>query len=579
MAGMRRNPLAARRTGRPQNASVSGGASFSDFSELFGMGAPVASGQVVTPESAMRFSAVFACVRLLGGAVASAPVKVYLREGTEQRQLAHGHPLADVLRLRPNRFMTSTTFWKTFVAHKVLQGNGYAHIIRARSGEPVGVYPLNPRNVVVYWAWELGLDQRLGVERNRLFYRVTFEDGQARLYDQDDMLHVPNVGWDGKRGLGLAAEESSARFFSNGMLSKIALTYPGKLDPKVADDLREFFDARYTGTANHHRPLLLTEGGEAKTLSMSAEDAQLIESRQFSVIDICRFFGVPPVMIGETEKTSSWGSGVEQMARWFTTFTLNDHLTAIEQELEAKLFRDGFFAEFDESELTRGDTKTRGEFYRIARGSMLYLYDVIVSDDYWGGVAAETFVKELNATAAPTIHLRINSPGGEVFAARAIEAAIRNHPARIVAHVDGYAASAASFVAVACDEVEIAPGGFFMIHKAWTFTAGNADDLLHTAEMLEKLDASLVDTYAKKTGCTPEEIAGWMKAETWFSAGESVERGFADRVAEAAPKAQADWNLSVYANAPVVPAAAASVNPQNRERYERTARLFAVTRH
>lgn len=74
--------------------------------------------------------------------------------------------------------------------------------------------------------------------------------------------------------------------------------------------------------------------------------------------------------------------------------------------------------------------------------------------------------------------------------------------------------------------------------------------------MLEKLDASLVDTYAKKTGCTPEKIAGWMKAETWFSAGESVERGFADRVAEAAPKAQADWNLSVYANAPVVPAAA-----------------------
>ena len=87
MAGMRRNPLTSRRTGRPQNASVSGGASFSDFSELFGMGAPVASGQVVTPESAMRFSAVFACVRLLGGAVASAPVKVYLREGTEQRQL------------------------------------------------------------------------------------------------------------------------------------------------------------------------------------------------------------------------------------------------------------------------------------------------------------------------------------------------------------------------------------------------------------------------------------------------------------------------------------------------------------
>ena len=122
MAGLRRNPLTVRRTGRPQNASVSGGASFSDFSELFGMGAPVASGQVVTPESAMRFSAVFACVRLLGGAVAAAPVKVYLREGTEQRQLAHGHPLADMLRLRPNCFMTATTFWKPLLPTRCFRG-------------------------------------------------------------------------------------------------------------------------------------------------------------------------------------------------------------------------------------------------------------------------------------------------------------------------------------------------------------------------------------------------------------------------------------------------------------------------
>lgn len=234
MAVINRSPFSLRRMNRsaPRSEARREGLSFSDFADLFGMGAPVASGQVVTPETAMRFSAVFACVRLLGGAVAAAPVKVYLRKGMEQRQLAHGHPLADVLRLRPNRFMTATTFWKTFVSHKVLQGNGYAHVIRARSGEAVGLYPLNPRNVVVYWAWELGLDQRLGVERNRLFYRVTFEDGRARLYDQDDMLHVPNVGWDGKRGLstitaagqgiglGLAAEESSARFSATGCSRK-----------------------------------------------------------------------------------------------------------------------------------------------------------------------------------------------------------------------------------------------------------------------------------------------------------------------------------------------------------------------
>ena len=102
---------------------------------------------------------------------------------------------------------------------------------------------------------------------------------------------------------------------------------------------------------------------------------------------------------------------------------------------------------------------------------------------------------------------------------------------------------------------------------------------LLTAEMLVMRDASLGDTFAIKTGCAPVASAGWMKSQTRFSAGESVEHGFADRVAEAAPKAQADWNLSVYANAPVVPAAASSVNPQNRDRSERTARLLAVTRH
>ena len=104
---------------------------------------------------------------------------------------------------------------------------------------------------------------------------------------------------------------------------------------------------------------------------MSAADAQLLESRKFSVPEICRFFGVPPVMIGETEKTTSWGSGVEQMARWFAMFTMNEHFMAFEQELSVKLFRDdGSFAEFDENELMRGDTKTRGDYFKAALGSL-----------------------------------------------------------------------------------------------------------------------------------------------------------------------------------------------------------------
>lgn len=182
----------------------------------------------------------------------------------------------------------------------------------------------------------------------------------------------------------------------------------------------------------------------------------------------------------------------------------------------------------------------------------LYLYDVIVDTDDWGsGVAADALVKALRAVAdKEVVHLRINSPGGHVFAARAIEQAIREHPATVIAHVDGLAASAASFIAVACDEVEMAAGGFLMIHKAWQCACGNADDFLQTAALLEKLDASLAESYAAETGRKAEDIAAWMQAETWFSAQEAVEYGFADRIAEGAPKATKRWNLAAYANAP-----------------------------
>lgn len=201
------------------------------------------------------------------------------------------------------------------------------------------------------------------------------------------------------------------------------------------------------------------------------------------------------------------------------------------------------------------DNRGRGLFKAEAQGNeaTLYLYDVIVSDDYYGGVGAQSFVKELNSLKAETIHLRINSPGGDVFAARAMEQAIREHSSKIVAHIDGYAASAASYLALAADEVVMAKGGFFMIHKAWTVAFGNADDLLSTAALLEKIDTSLIQTYANETGQEADQISAWMAAETWFDAEESLALGFADSIAETAPKNIAHWNLSAYASAPAIP--------------------------
>lgn len=188
----------------------------------------------------------------------------------------------------------------------------------------------------------------------------------------------------------------------------------------------------------------------------------------------------------------------------------------------------------------------------------IYLYDMIVDSDieaeWWGGVSPQSFITALNAIDAKTIHLRVNSPGGSVFAARAIEQAIREHKSEIIAHIDGLAASAASFLIMAADKIEMAPGSFLMIHKAWTLAYGNEDDMTKTAALLKQIDGSLVKTYAARSHQNPEEISGWMAAETWIEADSAVELGFADSVASAEQPKSAAWDLSAYENAPKIEA-------------------------
>lgn len=206
----------------------------------------------------------------------------------------------------------------------------------------------------------------------------------------------------------------------------------------------------------------------------------------------------------------------------------------------------------------RGLSGRRFEVRKISgaaaqRETEVFLYDAIVDDEleaeWWGGVAPAPFVKELREIDADVIHLRINSPGGSVFAARTIEQALREHPARVVAHVDGLAASAATVVAMAADEVLMGAGSMFMIHKAWTIAFGNAADLLDTATLLEKIDGTLAATYAARTGGDVEQIAAWMKAETWFTADEAVQHGFADAVATGV-QGSAAWNLAALGKPP-----------------------------
>lgn len=186
---------------------------------------------------------------------------------------------------------------------------------------------------------------------------------------------------------------------------------------------------------------------------------------------------------------------------------------------------------------------------QAAREATVYLYDII-GESWAGGVSAKEFVPQLAALDVDTIHLRINSPGGDVFDARAIANALAQHPAHVVAHIDGHAASAATYIALSANEVEIADGGFFMIHNAWTLAFGNANDFEATAEVLRKVDASISADYQRKTGKTAEQITEWMDAETWFTADEALEHGFVDRIATAQKAAKNNWNLAAYGNAP-----------------------------
>jgi ATP-dependent Clp protease protease subunit len=191
-----------------------------------------------------------------------------------------------------------------------------------------------------------------------------------------------------------------------------------------------------------------------------------------------------------------------------------------------------------------------------AEGNTLYLYDVIVGSEleaeYFGGVAPTAFAKALKGMSGP-VALRINSPGGDVMAARAMAQAMREYDGEITAHVDGLAASAATIISSAADRVVMAPGGLFMIHKAWTMMAGNADDFLTQSDLLEKVDGTIAETYAAKGKGDVDHYAALMAAETWFTPAEALAEGLIDEVVDEQAKGKAKaWNLTAFNNAPQI---------------------------
>lgn len=184
-----------------------------------------------------------------------------------------------------------------------------------------------------------------------------------------------------------------------------------------------------------------------------------------------------------------------------------------------------------------GDTEAR-----------VYVYDVI--DANWGA-SAKVLIEALNTADGKPVHMHINSPGGDVFEARAMVSAIRGYSGKVTAHIDGLAASAATYLALSAEFVNISDGALFMVHNSWTMAWGNKSELRDTADLLDKVDGTIAADYMRKTGADAEQVAAWMDAETWFTAEEAKEAGFVDAIVKADDaKKSARWNLSAYANAP-----------------------------
>jgi HK97 family phage portal protein len=350
---------------------------FEQAARIAGWYVPTFAGRDVSPESAMRIAAVYACVRLISGVISSLPFPVYTLKSDGERKPAEADSVAWLLNDEPCPGWSAVQFWKYMITAELLCGDQFAWIERDRNGLPVNLWPMDPRQTTVT------RDKASGT----LIYGTIDWRGNAAAYHGDDVLHVPGEGFDGLRGksvigwaarqgagIALAAEEFAGRFFSNGARPDFALTTDKKVDAKKAAEILNYWIGRHQGVEASHVPALLTEGMTVKELQVSPEDSQLLETRKFQVIDIARAFGVPPILIGESEKTSAWGSGIEQIVLGFVKFSIKPMLDKISAEVNRKLLTSRIYrrrdrcAEHDLTDLERGDTTSQAAFARALVG-------------------------------------------------------------------------------------------------------------------------------------------------------------------------------------------------------------------
>ncbi len=388
--------ISAERYGPP--ASVGSGDGW--FVRLLG-GGKTNAGAIVTEHSALYLPVVYACVNRIGNPIANFPVQIVQPDGLGGWVNVNEHPMSQRLSLRPNDFMSSRTLRKTTQGHALLWGNGYQEIERNQRGEAVGLWPLLPGSTRPH---------RVG---GKLEYRTTI-DGRSFAIDHGDVVHIMDLSHDGyigysqvaiarqAMGMALAMEEFGGKFFANDMKSGGFLMHPGKLSSRAQQNIRAR-DSRgqpapespaapleaQGGLDNAHRVKVLEEGMKFIQTTIPPEDAQFLGTREFQIAEIARMYDVPLILLQSHEKSTSWGTGIEQLMIGFVQNTIAPWVTATEQEYAWKLFTEeerakGLRVKFNMNAVLRGDMEARSAFYKAMFELGLTLNQILALEDMPG---------------------------------------------------------------------------------------------------------------------------------------------------------------------------------------------------
>lgn len=335
------------------------------------------TGMAVTNNQMLTLSATWACTRLISETIATLPLNVYERTSAGKR-VAQQHPLQMVVHQQPNPDTTAAVHWEATVATMLLRGNARAEKLMV-GGRTVGLKFLHP-------------DRLAGMRKGdgTLEWRYTEDNGRQRTIPNDRIWNVPGFSLDGKCGVSvvqygvnvfgaaLAAEQAANKTFANGMRPTTVWKFPTTLRKEQREDARTAIEL-LSGAVNSGKPAVLEAGMDVTTVGIDPNDAQLLESRAFSVEEVCRWFRVPPFMVGHSEKSTSWGTGIEQQMIGFLTFTLAPWLRRIEQAIEKDLLtpaeRSRYFVKFNVEGLLRADSAARAAFYAAMVNNGIFTRD------------------------------------------------------------------------------------------------------------------------------------------------------------------------------------------------------------